>query len=204
MKTIDDYLTKDTEEAPEDTVQAGLLKQMAALEDKVAYLEKLVNASDFIMQSAGDLLVNDATLQHVKLGPKAGLEFNSNSYKVEAFDGVEYCWLGPNKITTFELPVDRSQTRTVTLNFYSECMPGLFGALRYYVDGELVQYELVPDALREAGAAHAVSFEVLPANTKRETKISLFAPHVVSPMELGTNPNDKRLLSVALMSMVMQ
>ena len=164
MKRIYDYETN------EDPVQAGLLKQMAALEDKVAYLEKLVSASDFIIQSAGDLLVNDATLQQIKLGPKTGLQFNANSYQVETFGDVEYCWLGPSRITTFELPVDRSQKRTVTFNFFSECLPGVLGALKYYVDGDLVQHESVPDALRGAGAAHAASFEVLPSNSNRETK----------------------------------
>jgi len=202
MKKIDNYLAGTV--AAEDPFQLGLLKKMAALEDKVAYLENLVSASDVIMQSAGDLLVNSATLQKLQLGPTTGLEFNVNAYQAEEYEGVEYCWLGPNLVTTFELPLDRSQTRTVSLNFYSECVPGLFGALKYYVDGDLVQHEPVPDVLRETNAAHAVSFEVLPSNSNRETKISMFAPHVGSPMELGTNSEDKRLLSVALMSMVVQ
>lgn len=169
--------------------------KLAELEQENRRLKQAVNNSELLYTIPEAVLVSESKLERVVISAKDVQGLNSNLYQLESYAGVQYRWLGPNRLTSFTLPVDRGSEKTLVVRLFSQVVDGVYGSLKLYVDGELIAHDF------EDVDGHAQIYVKLPVSTrKQDTVVSIFSPQVFRPSELDHNSCDNRLLSVAFKS----
>lgn len=169
-----------------------LSEQVKNNQKTIEELKDAINKSTLFFNIPEVNLISSSQLPRIVIGAQDPVGLDANLHSVES-NGVDtYRWLGPNRLTTFSLPVNRDEEKTFIVRLCAQITEGLYGSIKVYVDGDLVEHDI------ELKDDKAELFVTLPATSrKQDTTVALFVPKLFKPSDFIEGSDDHRLLSVA-------
>jgi hypothetical protein len=155
-------------------------------------LEQTVDKSELLFSLPEVDLHTRSKLSTIVINAEDQFAIGSNFFELEKSESGNYRWMGPNRLTTFILPIDRLKEKYLRIFFKSEVKKGLFNSIKFYVDGELYPFDLT----RVKGGTELMA-KLPVSNRVQDTVVGLFIPELFKPSELTKNSQDQRLLSLA-------
>jgi hypothetical protein len=160
--------------------------------NKLIKIDKAVDNSNLFFNLPEIELISNSKLPRVLIDAADPVGLDANLYPAEACASGSFRWLGPNRLTKFLAPISREVERTFVLRLFSQVTEGMYGSLRLYIDGELVDHDI------EIKDSSAEIFVTLPVSDRvQDTVIGIFLPKLFKPSELNAELTDNRLLGIA-------
>ena len=122
----------------------------------------------------------------------------ANLKELELHAGHQFCWSGADKTLDFVILVKRNRVTELTLDIVAVMKPEFLKQMTIIVDGVLLKHKV-----REVNKVSQVFARLPKQSTNIPTTIRIVLPATVSPSELGTS-NDMRKMGIALASIGIQ
>ena len=201
MQDIDELLTEfrglDGEETLKLIVEklATMQKEQTMLQSKLSRLEHVFHKSELIVSIPAFDIVTTSKLPHLIIEANDPIAFDQNLYEVEEYNDKAYRFMGPEKLTSFSLPIERSTEKDVTITLFSEVTDGIFGSLKLYLDGAAIEHQLDAN-----GSSAVIRFKLPSVNSNHETLLTIYSPVVFRPADIIEGSEDFRYISASLIS----
>lgn len=171
---------------------AMLIVKNDHLTERLKRLQQTVEKSELLFSLPEVSLHTRSKLSTLVINAEDYFAVGNNFFEIEKSDSGYYRWMGPNRLTTFILPIDRLEEKYLRIIFKSEVKKGLFSSIKIYVDGELCPFDLK----RVTGGTELMA-KLPVSNRVQDTVVGLFIPELFKPSELTKESQDHRLLSLA-------
>ncbi len=171
---------------------AILEEKQKAFEKKLELMEKMFRESEFLITNEELQFATSNQLEHIVVRAIDSVSHGDNMYPIEEGSSGVYRWVGPDRLTKFELPINRTKDKTLILRLISEIEEGVYKSIKIYVDGILCN----SDYTAKKGVMEIVT--TLPRVQKsRDTLIGIFSPRLARPCDINSSSKDMRKVSVA-------
>jgi hypothetical protein len=162
------------------------------LNNKMQLLSESVENSDILLTTKEVDILNRSKLPRVLIDASDPTHYDANVYPAEAYKNGSYRWLGPSRLTNFEIPVSRTEEKTVIIKLFSQVRENMYPSVRLYIDGELVEHDI-----EQQGNEASLYVKLPPSSRVQDTLLTIFTPTLFKPCDLDKSVSDNRLLSVA-------
>jgi hypothetical protein len=162
------------------------------LTSKLEKLNSTVNNSHLFFNLSEIELVSSSKLPRIIIDASDPVGIDANLHPAEAWEHGSFRWIGPHRLTKFFIPISRNVERTLILRLFSQVTEGMYGSMKLYIDGDLVEHDI------ELKGNSADIFVTLPISDRvQDTVFGIFLPKLFSPSELSEELSDSRVLGVA-------
>lgn len=163
---------------------------LAELAAKISVIEALLLEEKNVQIADNvQLLANYLHLDAESFAP------NENLLELEFHNGRAFHWSGEDPRIDFPLLICRKEAKSVVIKVVAVVKPEFIQQLTIFADGMPLQFV----AKEEDGMISLIASLPEDANKKSSTLLSILLPETVSPAELGTS-NDTRKLGIAIQS----
>ena len=178
--TADFFLDQLIQLKKENQIFSAQLKNMQRQLDKS---ELFFSLPEINLHSANKL-------ETIHLTAEDCVSIDSNFYEVEFHGDKALRWMGPNRLTTFKLPINRTTEKHLRIKLYSAIKEDLWASLKLYIDGEPADY-----TREESSESIEILSTLKPSPTLQDTIVGLFVPVLYKPSDINPESNDHRLIS---------
>jgi hypothetical protein len=196
-KVLGEFQGLDSEEALKLLIEklARMEKEQQILQSKLSRLEHVFHQSELIVSIPAFDIVTQSKLPNLIIEASDSVAFDQNLYEIEEYNDSTYRFMGPEKITNFTLPIERSVAKDVTIKLLSEAQNGIFQGLKFYVDGNSIDPEWEP-----GNSSATFRFTLAPTDSQHDTLLTIYSSTVVRPADTAPGSEDFRYISASLLS----
>ncbi|GAB2191901.1 hypothetical protein MAH1_35100 [Sessilibacter sp. MAH1] len=193
-KLLSDCLVANDPEAMTVLIDKVTLleEKQKALEEKLALMDRIFRESELLVNNEELQLSTSNLLGHIVLRAIDTVAHGDNMYAIEEGKSGVYRWVGPDRLTKFELPIDRSEDKTLILRLISEIEEGVYKTVKIYIDGVLCEC----DYSAKKGVMEIVA-NIPKCQKSRDTLVAVFCPRIIRPCDINPDSKDLRKVSVA-------